>query len=179
MQKEFEIAVEWKAFPLHPNTPPQGLTLEELFNASSAKIMALVAGLKQTAAGLGLPFGNRTKTFNSRLAQELGLWAEDQGGGAQFHQLAFKFYFVQGENLADRAVLRRLAIEAGLSGHDAEEVISSRSYAPRVDAHWREARELGITAVPTFLSGFNRVVGAQGYETLAELIMMAGGQRKG
>ena len=178
MQTEFDIKVVWKAFPLHPDTPPQGLTLEELFNAPSEKISALVARLKQTAKDLGLPFGNRTKTFNSRLAQELGLWAEDQGKGEQFHQAAFKYYFVHGANLSDREVLLRLAAEAGLPETDADAVLRKRSYSEHVDAHWQEARQLGITAVPTFLMGFNRVVGAQSYETLADLAMMAGAVRR-
>ena len=178
MKQEFDIGIEWTAFPLHPNTPAQGLTLEELFNAPSEKITAMVAGLKQTAASLGLPFGNRTKTYNSRLAQELGLWAEDQNKGDQFHQAAFETYFVHGKNLADHRVLLRLASQADLSEKEADAVLKSRSYADRVDAHWQEARHLGINAVPTFLMGFNRVVGAQKYETLADLVTMAGVFRK-
>ena len=138
----------------------------------------MVAGLKQTAASLGLPFGNRTKTYNSRLAQELGLWAEDQSKGDQFHQAAFESYFVNGENLADHQVLLRLASQIDLSEKEAHSVLQTRSYGDKVDAHWQEARQLGINAVPTFLMGFNRVVGAQSYEVLADLVMMAGGRRR-
>ena len=169
--------MEWKAFPLHPNTPPEGLTLEELFNASSEKIQTLVAGLKQTANSLGLPFGDRTKTYNSRLAQELGLWAEDKDRGEQFHQAAFESYFVNGENLADLKVLLGLANHVDLPEDEAESVLETRSYAAKVDDHWKEAYELGINAVPTFLMGFNRVVGAQSYEALSDLVMMAGAQK--
>ena len=169
--------MDWKAFPLHPNTPVQGLTLEELFNASSEKITAMIAGLKHTAASLDLPFGDRKKTYNSRLAQELGLWAEQQNRGEAFHRAAFESYFVRGENLADHQVLLRLAVRADLAEDEAYEVLQTRSHAPEVDAHWQEAYELGITAVPTFLMGFNRVVGAQSYEALANLVTMAGGVR--
>ncbi len=134
----------------------------------------MVAGLKQTAVNLGLPFGDRTKTYNSRLAQEIGLWAEDLKRGDAFHQAAFKSYFVDGENLADRQVLLSLAAKADLPAREAGVVLDTRSYAEKVDSHWREARELGINAVPTFLMGFNRVVGAQSYEALSDLVMMAG-----
>ena len=138
----------------------------------------MVAGLKQTAASLGLPFGNRTKTYNSRLAQELGLWAEDQNKGDQFHQAAFESYFVHGENLADRTVLLRLTDKVDLSEEEASGVLRERRYADNVDTHWQEARHLGINAVPTFLMGFNRVVGAQSYEALADLVSMAGALRR-
>ncbi len=134
----------------------------------------MVAGLKQTAANLGLPFGDRTKTYNSRLAQEIGLWAEDLNRGEAFHQAAFESYFVDGENLADRQVLLSLVAKADLPEREAGVVLDTRSYAEKVDSHWREARELGINAVPTFIMGFNRVVGAQSYEALSDLVMMAG-----
>ena len=137
----------------------------------------MVAGLKQTAANLGLPFGDRTKTYNSRLAQEIGLWAEDLNRGDAFHMEAFKSYFVHGENLADRQVLLSLVAAADLPEREAGVVLDTRSYAGKVDAHWQEARELGINAVPTFLMGFNRVVGAQSYEALSDLVMMAGARK--
>ena len=151
--------------------------MEALFNAPTEKIKAMVAGLKQTAANLGLPFGDRTKTYNSRLAQEIGLWAEDLNRGDAFHMGAFKSYFVHGENLADRQVLLSLVAAADLPEREAAVVLDTRSYAAKVDAHWQEARELGINAVPTFLMGFNRVVGAQSYEALSELVMMAGARK--
>lgn len=169
--------MEWKAFPLHPNTPQQGLSLEELFNAPSEKINAMVARLKDTATSLGLPFGERTKTYNSRLAQELGLWAEELNRGEAFHRAAFESYFVHGENLADREVLLGLAAKADLPGPEADTIIETRSYSEKVDAHWQDAHQLGITAVPTFLMGFNRVVGAQSYEALSDLALMAGAER--
>ena len=145
---------------------------------SSDRVRALVAHLKQTAAQLGLPFGDRTRTFNSRLAQELGLWAEDQQKGDAFHLNAFKAYFVDGRNLSDHEVLLDLATRSGLAAHEAETVLATRSYSSRVDKHWQEARNMGVTAVPTFICGFNRVVGAQGYGALSELVQAGGAARR-
>jgi len=170
--------VTWKTFPLHPDTPEEKQSLEDLFNLPSAKVVEMVNNLKQTAGQLGLPFGTRTNTFNSRLAQELGLWAEDQHRGDEFHRNAFAAYFVDGKNLAKHDVCIEMAVQAGLSGTQAKAVLETRSYADRVDAHWQEARTLGITAIPTFVAGFNRVVGAQRYETLAELVQAAGSVRR-
>jgi hypothetical protein len=36
----------------------------------------MMASLKRAADKEGLPLGERKKTYNSRLAQELGKWAE-------------------------------------------------------------------------------------------------------
>ncbi len=69
LQKEFDIDINWTAFPLHPETPQEGRTLEELFAGRPINIEEMVAHLRNVAAELGLPFGNRDKTYNSRLAQ--------------------------------------------------------------------------------------------------------------
>ena len=65
--------------------------------------------LKQVADELGLPWGDRKMTYNSRLAQELGKWAEEQGKGDTFHGAAFRAYFVDGLNIGKVAELVKLA----------------------------------------------------------------------
>ena len=152
--------------------------MEQLFNASTEKVQTMISGLRQTAEQLGLPFGHRTMTYNSRLAQELGLWAEARNRGDQFHHAAFAAYFVDGLNLADTSVLLQLAESAQLSVSEAADVLDQRRYADQVDAHWQESRRLGITAVPTSIIGLNRAVGAQSYAAFTELVQMAGARRK-
>jgi len=157
-------------FPLHPETPAAGLSLEELFRSTPEKVAAMVAGLRRTAESMGLPFGARTNTYNSRLAQELGIWADDQGRGQQYHHAAFRAYFGNGRNLARVEVLVDLARQAGLSASDASRILAERIYRRRVDQDWNLARELAITAVPTFLAGERRLVGAAGYNALVGLV---------
>ena len=48
------------------------MTLEALFAGQPVDIPAILARLKRVAGELGLPFGDRPMTYNSRLAQELG-----------------------------------------------------------------------------------------------------------
>ena len=130
----------------------------------------MVEHLRLTAAELGLPFGPRTKTYNSRRAQELGLWAEEMGKGDSFHMEAFRTYFVAGLNLAKQEVLLEMVANVGLSVKTAEVVLSERSYATQVDKDWGDSRFLGITAVPTFVMGQHKLVGAQSYENLEQLV---------
>ena len=162
--------MHWRAFPLHPDTPQAGLTLEQLFANQPVDIAAMLDRLKQIAAELKLPFGERSMTYNSRLAQELGLWAEDQGKGDAFHDAAFRAYFADGQNLALPDVLLELANQVGLPVDVAEEVLNTRSFAPAVDADWDLARQKQVTAVPTFIMGINKLVGAQPYEALVQMM---------
>jgi predicted DsbA family dithiol-disulfide isomerase len=109
-------------------------------------------------------------TYNSRLAQELGLWAEDQGRGDAFHMAAFKAYFADGKNLARESVLMELVGAVGLPKDQAATVLKTRSYAAPVDEDWRLARQKQVTAVPTFIMGINKLIGAQPYEALVQLM---------
>ncbi len=166
--------IRWRTFPLHPETPDEGQLLEELFKVSKEKIAEMVAHLQVTATELGLPFGSRNKTYNSRLAQELGLWAEDQGKGWDFHITAFQGYFADGLNLAKKTVLLDLARQVGLPEDGAEKVITDRSYKEKVDQDWADSRFKGITAVPTFVMGQHKLIGAQNYDALTELVTLYG-----
>lgn len=126
--------------------------------------------LKTTAAKLGLELGTRKMTYNSRLAQEVGLWAETKGRGHQFHMEAFKAYFVDGKNIAKKEVLFDLVKKSKLDLKEAEAIIDERTFSNAVDSDWERSKKVGITAVPTFLIGLDRLVGAQPYETLKKVI---------
>lgn len=134
--------------------------------------------LTRTAKELGLPFTARSMTYNSRLAQELGLWAVDKGKGEAFHKAAFHAYFAQGLNLAEHQVLNDLVDEAGLPENEAQEVLTGRTYSPKVDKDWEEARLQGITAVPTFVMNGFTMVGAQSYENISKWIESLGAVKK-
>ncbi len=124
------------------------------------------------AADCGLPFGERTKTYNSRLAQEAGKWAESLNRGEEFHQAVFKAYFADGLNIAKIPVLVDLAASVGLKG--IEDVLSRGTFKEAVDSDWNYSRSCGITAVPTFVANCRRLVGAQPYHVLEQLIKGAG-----
>jgi predicted DsbA family dithiol-disulfide isomerase len=160
--------VKWVAFPLHPETPEEGRTLEELFAERDIDIPSMLDHLKRVASDCGLPFGMRSSTYNSRRAHELGKWAESLNKGEEFHLAVFKAYFADGLNIAKIPVLVQLAESVGLRG--AEEVLSKGTFKEAVDHDWSYSRACGITAVPTFAANGRMVVGAQPYKVLEELI---------
>jgi predicted DsbA family dithiol-disulfide isomerase len=126
--------------------------------------------VKQAAGEAGLPFADRTKTYNSRLAQELGKWAEQMNRGDSFHHAAFNAYFAEGINIAKIPALVEIAASVGLPREEAEDVLVKRTFKADVDEDWSLARRTGITAVPTFVMDGGRLVGAQPYEMLEELM---------
>ena len=146
------------------------MLLSDLFNTTEERIQFMVGELQKTAESLGLPFNARPKTYNSRLAQELGLWAEDQRRGDAFHMAAFHAYFADGVNLAKIPALLAIAKKAGLNTKEAEQVLNNRSYKNNVDLDWADSRFKAVTAIPTFIMGQHKLTGAQSYDVLEELV---------
>jgi predicted DsbA family dithiol-disulfide isomerase len=113
-------------------------------------------------------------TYNSRLAQELGKWADTQPGGEALHDALFRAYFVEARDISQPAVLLDIVERLGLSVGGAREVLEKRTFEAAVDADWALSRQYGITGVPTFVVGRYGVVGAQPYEALEALVRKAG-----
>ena len=179
LKKKNEVQVRWVAFPLHPETPEDGQTLEELFAGRPVDIEGMKKHLRKVADDLGLPLGDRKKTFNSRLAQELAKWAESQGKGDAFHAAVFRAYYVDEKNIGKVDELIKLALSVGLSEEEARHVLESRAFKKAVDADWSRSRTLGITAVPTFVMSGQAAVGFQPYDVLEQLVRTDQVKKKG
>ena len=178
LRAEYQIEFRYTLFPLHPDTPDEGLSLEQLFAGRSFDIEAAQARLARMMAEEGLPFSQRTMTYNSRLAQELAKWAETLDGGAGIHDAMYRAYLVDGLNIALVENLMTVIRQLGLPESEAREALASRRFRDAVDADWRRCRNLGITAVPTFVVGDDGVAGAQPYEVLETLVVDGGAAKR-
>jgi len=163
------LEIRWSVFPLHPETPDEGQSLADLF-AGRYDIDAMMQRCLDVAKELNLPFGNRTHTYNSRRAQELGKWAEEQGHGEAFHMAVYRAYYVDGCNIALPGELAAIAESVGLDPDAALLTIDKQSHATHVDSDWRHARELGVTSIPTSIYNNHALVGFQSYENYRRLI---------
>ena len=171
MKQEPDVQVRWVYFPLHPETPLEGRSLEELFKGRPREqIDAFRQQMKSLMDAEGLPYGDRTMTWNSRLAQELGAWADTRPDGEKLHDILYRAYFVENLNIGDIEVLVELANRAGLPKEEAREVLTSRSFSERIDRDWHRAAASGITGVPSFVSNNLCVVGCQPYEVLMRFV---------
>lgn len=170
---EHNVKIKWVHFPLHPDTPSAGRSLEELFAGRGMDIPKMQAQMSERMQAEGLEYGVRTMTYNSRLAQELGAWAETQAGGDAIHDALFRAYFVDARDVSDVDTLVAIAVSVGLAEEDAREVLEQRTFKDRIDADWSRSRQLGVTGVPTFVAGDLGVVGAQPYEALVSLVKQA------
>ncbi len=126
--------------------------------------------LTRTARELELPFGRREKTYNSRLAQELGKLAEQQGRGDDFHNAVYRAYFADGLNIGLIPILIELGSSADLTGKQIQDVLENRTFKEAVDQDWTRSYQLGVKAVPTFMMNGMSLAGAQPYEKLVQVM---------
>ena len=174
LRTEHNVKIEWVHFPLHPDTPAEGRSLADLFAGRNVDRKAMHAQMKARMDAEGLPYGERTMTYNSRLSQELGKWADTQPGGEAIHDALFRAYFVDARDISQPAVLLEIVKQVGLPVKAARDVLEKRTFKAAVDADWKLSRDYGITGVPTFVAGRHGVVGAQPYEALVQLVRKVG-----
>ena len=178
LKQTFNINAVMVHFPLHPDTPLEGKSMAELYAGRDVDPEQMYRRMKGLMDQEGLPYGKRTHTYNSRLAQELGKWADTQEGGEALHDAIYRAYFVDSRNVGDTDVLVELAEAVGLSGEAARKVLTERTFKDAIDADWAKSQQYGVTGVPTFAAAGFGVVGAQPYEALEALMERAGAERR-
>ena len=178
LTQEFNVKLEWKMFPLHPETPAEGQSLEALFAGRDYDPEASYQRMKGLMDEEGLPYSRRSHTYNSRMAQELAKWADTVPGSEAFHDALYRAYFVDNLNIGDLQSLLDIAASVGLDRDEARAVLEQQRFKDEVDADWLKSRQYGVTGVPTFVSNMHGVVGAQPYEALVQLMEQTGVERR-
>ncbi len=164
LQAKRAVNVTWSPFPLHPSTPPSGLLLTDLLPGMD--LDAAHKRINKMLDELGLEHGERDRTYNTRLAQELALWARTQTGGEALIAVLYRAYFVHDRNLAEEGVLLDAVKEARLDVGAARVALKERSFSAALDAEWNRARDYQISGVPAFIAGGYQMTG---YQPAAEL----------
>lgn len=165
LEEEFDVDVEWKGFEIHPETPKEGSTLEDI-GMDKGYIEAVKAGVKNLADDAGLVIKFPPKISNSRLALEIAEVAKEKGRFKEFHRAVFKAYWQESKDIGNREFLFDVAEKTGLSIEELKECLERGEARGKLREYLEEVRRYGITGVPTFMIGDKMVVGAQPYEVL-------------
>jgi predicted DsbA family dithiol-disulfide isomerase len=178
LRETYDIEPVLVHFPLHPDTPAEGREMAAWYRQRGRDPEQMYQEMKARMDAEGLPYGKRTHSYNSRLAQELGKWADTQPGGEAYHDAAYRAYFVDARNIGDPDVLIDIVEKVGLDPAEARKVLDKRRFKDAVDADWQKSAAYGVTGVPTFVAARYGVVGAQPYEALVQLVEKAGAAKR-
>jgi len=161
------VDVEWRSFPLIPDTPLAGIPYREFYVArlgSPAAVAARQAQVRAAAEDAGLTLAlERIETFpNSLLAHRLVRFARQEHGAGAASNLVenlFTRYFVRAEDIGDAQVLRGALVECGIAtpGDPAAPLHHELSWLPPLDAA-QDAAQRRVTGVPYFVFNGKQVV---------------------
>lgn len=135
------------------------------------RLDAMDRHVQAMAAQVGLVMRRPDRMINSRLALATAEFARERAAFEPVHRALFRVHWEGPGDLDDLAVLRRVAVEAGLDPDELEGALGEGRYAELIDAARREATNAGIHAVPAHV--FDRrllVVGAQPDEIYAQVL---------
>jgi predicted DsbA family dithiol-disulfide isomerase len=173
------VEVTYRSFELDPSAPVRS---GETVTASLARkyggeqrVAQMQEHVRAQAAAEGLAFRlDETPHANTVDAHRLLYLALAEGGReqqARLKEALLSAYFESARDLSDHAVLRVVAVEAGLDQARVDEVLASREYDDAVRADVAQAAAYGATGVPFFvLEGQYAVSGAQPTEVFARVL---------
>ncbi len=168
MRADYDTNVEWQAFELRPDNPPEGTPITP---EDRVRYRGTVESLTQRAKSFGLEFRSPDKLPNSRRAFESAEFARTQGKHKEFHGAVFSKLYADNLDINSWDVLKSAADDAGLDAAEMQRQVESGAFSAIVGQQVDEGRALGINGVPTFI--FNdryAVVGAHPYDVFQQVM---------
>lgn len=170
--REFDVDVTWWPFELHPETPPEGRSIDDLVTRRGRDY---ADHLNAFAAEAGITLASNRWLSNSHRALELSEFARDRGKFEVVHDALFRAYFEEGRNVGDLDVLCEIATSAGLEADEFRVEILVGRYAALIDQTTALARQKGVASTPTVIIDDRFVItGAQDLNVYTDALRRLG-----
>lgn len=170
------FSILWHPFQLNPDMPAGGVEkrphLNKMFG-DSARVDAIHERLRETARAAGLTMNPDLpqRIPNTLNAHRLIHWAGIEGAQSAVVSALFDAYWHKGHDIGRDDVLADIAAAAGMDAQAVLRLLASDADRGDIIARDQDARQKGVSAVPTFLIAQSYVVsGAQPPEVWAEVI---------
>ncbi len=178
-----QVDVTWRSYQLDPGAPTEptegtAVMLGRKYGQSPAGVQQMQDRVEAQGAEEGLVYRlSETLHLNTVDAHRLIHLAHEQGGNrlqGQVKEALLAAYFTQARNVADHAVLRDVAIAAGLDAARVDEVLGGTEFTAEVQADIEQAQAFGATGVPFFVVDRKYgVSGAQPAEVFTQVLEQA------
>ncbi|MEU4422906.1 DsbA family oxidoreductase [Actinoplanes sp. NPDC024001] len=166
-----DVTVTYRAYQLDPTAVPEPLPIKQAMAAKfggPGRAEQMFAQVTEIAAadGLKLDF-DRAIAANTFAAHRLIAWAATLDRQADMLDALQRAHFTEGIDIGSVPALAGVAASINLDESAALAYLNSEAGSSAVQTDLNEARELGITSVPTFvIDGKYAVQGAQEPATL-------------
>ena len=178
-----EVEVVWRSYQLDPGAPTEptetvAAHLGRKYGGGEAGGARMIDNVEAVAAGEGLVYrlhqAQRANTVDAHRLLHLAL--ADGGPTLQgaLKEALLAAYFTEARNVADPAVLREVAVRAGLDEARVTAVLSGDDYRDEVWADIEQAQAFGAGGVPFFVVDRKYgVSGAQPVEVFTQVLERA------
>jgi predicted DsbA family dithiol-disulfide isomerase len=151
------VDVRHRPFQLNPSLPPSGVDAAEYFapifggEQRMREAFARTEGIARDV-GLAIDHASMTKAANTRYAHAVVLSYDGDPRQRAVLMAMYSAYFEQGRDITDHAVVHQVAAHA--SGESLDEVAARVGSfdLTALDASFALGRDLGVSAVPTFVA---------------------------
>lgn len=169
--------LHFQPFELNPQMPPEGeeivAHLTRKYRITPEDCARNAEAIRQRGETVGFHFGpgKRQRTYNSFDAHRLLHLAGLEGRQRELKHALLRAYFTDGENIADRGLLARVAATAGLDTQRAQALLASDEFAAEVREQEQFWLDRGIHSVPSIvIDGRHLIQGGQPVEVFEQTL---------
>ncbi len=166
------VAVEWRAYELHPdNYPPLPPEVEATYRQRIAAGWPRVQQIARERFGLELKRMDEPQTRSTRRAHVGAKYASEQGRGEDYHRALFRAHWQELRDISSVDTLVAIATSLGLDEAGFRAALDDERYITAVDTdeYWAWQQQLG--GVPAFIFGERYLVsGAQTPDVLEGVV---------
>ena len=163
---ELTFTLRMQPFELNPDMAPEGESIVEhlgrKYGSTPEQQAQTWQGIQARGQAVGFDFATNPerRIYNTFDAHRLLHWAGEQSAE---QQLALKLallraYFTEGQNPSDHAVLQALAVQVGLNGDEAAQLLASGQYADEVRRQEGFYQRAGVSSVPAFIVNHRHLI---------------------
>ena len=172
---QLNIEVSWRAFELNPDLATDGMDRDQYLMrkfGDPGRLQEMHENLREVGAALGIQFrfDLMRRMPNSRASHALLAFAESQGRQEEISEALFSAYFERGRDLGDPDVLVDVSKGQGLDSVDSRRALDDPHLRTQVIAAEQQAREWGLSGVPTFI--FDRRYAVSGAQSPAVFVQL-------
>ncbi len=153
---DLDVEITWRPFQLHPDMPIEGADRKEFIakkfgSHERAKDLYNNAKMAGDAVDIPFEFEKIKRSPNTLDSHRLLRWSESAGCQDAMAEILFRRFFIDGEDLGDRAVLIAAAAEAGMDENLVARLLEEGADLDTVAKEDQMAREMGVSGVPFFI----------------------------
>lgn len=181
---DLQVELHFQPFELNPRLPAEGEDavehLTRKYGISAEQAAQNGEAIRARGADLGFEFrmDRRHRIYNTFDAHRLLHWAGLEGPQRQraLKLALLRAYFTEGEDVSSADMLERLAVEAGLDGARARQILATGEFAEAVRQQENFYTAQGITAVPSVIFNDRHLIqGGQPVEVFEQVLRQLSG----